>query len=141
MVFLFLSKSISKVRSLFMWGERCISHWVSYGLKQGNPLQFFICSINMYNSELLYLYKHNNCSSNNEYNVSVYLSMSLISSKIQNQSNQIITSMFTTMVEWIDKTTIVAWTGKLMYYLWPAMNKQENNDDNNNNDWSYEHLF
>ena len=39
LVFLFTSKILSKVRSLIMRGKRQVYHWVSYGLKRGNPIQ------------------------------------------------------------------------------------------------------
>ena len=41
MLFVFVSKILSKVIYLFIWGKICVRHWVSYSLKQGNPLQNF----------------------------------------------------------------------------------------------------
>ena len=43
-----------------MWGNRYVSYWGIYGLKQVNPTQFLICSIKIYNLKRLYIHKHNN---------------------------------------------------------------------------------
>ena len=46
--FSFILKSLSMVRSLFLWGKRCIGHWGRYDLKQRNPWQIFKLMINLY---------------------------------------------------------------------------------------------
>ena len=54
MVFLFISKSLSMVRYLFMWEKIYVGQWVRYVLKQGNPLQKFKSLIKLYFSYILF---------------------------------------------------------------------------------------